>query len=354
MRISIAMIENYNFSRDPVALGMRGFADAARKLEDLGFDRIISPETAGHDPFLPLMIAAEHTDRIDLATGIAVAFPRPPLIVAQMAWDLQRFSGGRFHLGLGTQVKKHNELRYGVPWTAPPAERMREYVQCLRAIFETFQDSDNPRHFEGQHYRFSMLPPVFTPRPIAHPHIPIHMAAVNQHMSRLGGELFDGVFAHPVCTPKYMKEVMLPTIEEGAKKAGRKLSDIDVMAAPIIVTGRNAAELEEEMKLHKRRVSFYASTRTYHTVFTVHGWNELGDRLHEMSLEGRWKEMAQLIPDEMAEEFAVSGLLDEIAAKLKERWSGLASTLSFPTDFPLETPEDRKRAREIIDAVHAM
>jgi probable F420-dependent oxidoreductase len=348
------MIENYSFSREPVSMGMPGLADTARKLEDVGFDRIISPETAGHDPFLPLLIAAEHTDRIELGTGIAVAFPRSPLVVAQMSWDLQRFSGGRFHLGLGTQVKGHNERRYGVPWTAPPAQRMREYVQCLRAIFETFQDSKNPRHFEGEHYRFSMLPPVFTPLPSEHPHIPIHTAAVNQHMSRLGGELFDGVFAHPVCTARYMREVMLPTIEEGAKKAGRKLSDIDIMAAPIIVTGRNADELQEEMKLHKRRVSFYASTRTYHTVFEVHGWNELGNRLHEMSLEGRWKEMAQLIPDEMAEEFAIVGLVDEIAPKLKERWGGLVSTLSFPTDFPLATPEDQKRAREIIDAVHEM
>ena len=188
VRVGIALIESYRFSSDPKELGIGGLAARARRIEELGFDGILSSETAGHDPFFPLLIAAEHTTRVRLSTGVAIAFPRAPMVVAQMAWDLQRLSAGRFTLGLGTQVKGHNERRYGVPWTGAPGPRMREYVACLRAIFQSFQHPEAPRWFEGAHYRFSMLPPVFAPEPIEHPQIPIHIAAVNPYMSRLAGE----------------------------------------------------------------------------------------------------------------------------------------------------------------------
>jgi len=352
MRVGIALIETYSFTRHPVSLGISGLAAAARRLEDLGFDGIISSETAGHDPFFPLLIAAEHTTRVRLATGIAVSFPRSPMVVAQMAWDLQRLSDGRFRLGLGTQVKGHNERRYGTPWTTAPGPRMREYILCLRAIFRTFQDREHPTWFEGAHYQFTMLPPVFSPPAIAHPHVPIDLAAVNPYMSRLAGELCDGVFAHPVCTARYLREVMLPTVAAGAKLAGRAPERVDVIGAPIVVTGRNAAELAEERQLLRRRVAFYASTRSYHPVFAVHGWQDLGLRLHAMSLEGRWKEMVALIPDEMAEEFATIGLADEIGEKLAERWGGLLTTINLPTDFPLAGPEDERRVRDLIDTLH--
>ena len=351
MRVGIAMIEGYRFTREPVFLGFQGLAETARKLEALGFDGIISSETAGHDPFVPLLVAAEHTRRVGLATGVAVSFPRSPMSVAQMAWDLQRLSDGRFALGLGTQVKGHNERRYGTPWTGPPGPRMREYIQCLQSIFETFQNRDDPRFFEGEHYRFTLLPPVFSPEPIAHPRIPIHIAAVNAYMSRLAGELCAGVFAHPVCTARYLREVMLPTVEAGAQKAGREPSEIEIIGAPIIVTGKNAAELREERQLLKRRVAFYASTRTYARVFEVHGWQELGTRLHALSLENRWDDMVKLIPDEMADEFATIGPIDEIGPRLRERWGGLLTTLNFPTDFPLATPEDEARMQEILAAL---
>ena len=336
MRVGIALIESYSFTLHSRALGIAGIAAEARRREALGFDGIISSETAGHDPFLPLLIAAEHTQRVTLATGVVVSFPRAPMVVAQTAWDLQRLSGGRFQLGLGTQVKGHNERRYGVPWTSAPGPRMREYLSCLKAIFATFQDRETPTWFEGKHYRFEMLPPVFAPPPIEKPHVPIHLAAVNDYMSALGGELCDGVFAHPVCTAKYLREVMRPAIEAGASKAGRALAAVDIIGAPIIVTGRTREELEAEKQLLKQRVAFYASTRTYHPVFAVHGWQDLGMRLHEMSVEGRWKEMVRMIPDEMAQEFATIGYLDEIGAKLQERWGGILTTLNLPTDFPLE------------------
>jgi probable F420-dependent oxidoreductase len=352
VRVDIALIESYSFASEPKSLGLEGLAAAARRLEDLGFDGILSAETAGHDPFFPLVVAAEHTERIGLRTGIAVAFPRSPMVVAQMAWDLQRFSDGRFRLGLGTQVKGHNERRYGVPWTAPPGPRMREYLLCLRAIFETFQNREKPSYFEGEHYKFTMLPPVFSPSPIDHPEIPIQIAAVNPYMSRLGGELADGVFAHPVCTAKYIREKMIPMMEKGARKAGRSLSDLDIIGAPIIVTARDAAEMEKERHLLKRRVAFYASTRTYHPVFEVHGWNDLGMRLHAMSLENRWDEMVELIPDEMAEAFGTIAPVEEIGERLKEIWSGILTTMILPTDFPLDTPEDARRARGIVEILH--
>jgi len=345
------MIEGYRFTREVTSLGFEGLAATARKIEALGFDGIISSETAGHDPFFPLLIAAEHTERVGLMTGVAVSFPRSPMAVAQMAWDLQRLSAGRFALGLGTQVKGHNERRYGTPWTGPPGPRMREYILCLQAILRTFQNRDEPSFFEGEHYRFTMLPPVFSPEPIEHPRIPIHIAAVNTYMARLAGEVCDGVFAHPVCTARYMREVMLPSIEAGARKAGRDVSEIEIIGAPIIVTGRNAEELREERELLKRRVAFYASTRTYARVFEVHGWQELGLRLHRLSLENRWDEMVKLIPDEMAEEFATVAPLDEIGPRLKQRWEGILSTINFPTDFPLATPDDEKGAREILKAL---
>ncbi len=352
MKVGIALIESYSFTENPVSLGVAGIAKAARRIEDLGFDGIISCETAGHDPFFPLLIAAEHTQRVTLSTGVAVAFPRSPMVVAQMAWDLQRFSAGRFQLGLGTQVKGHNERRYGVPWTAPPGPRMRDYLHCVQAIFKTFQNSKQPTYFEGRHFRYTMSPPVFTGQPIAHPHIPIHVAAVNDYMSRLGGELADGVFAHPVCTARYIREVMLPQVEAGARKAGRPLSAIDIVGAPIIVTGRNRDEIEREKKLLKQRVAFYASTRTYHPVFAVHGWQDLGMRLHALSREQKWDEMVRLIPDAMAEEFGTIGALDEIGARLKERWGGILTTINLPTDLPLRTPADERSVRALLDILH--
>jgi probable F420-dependent oxidoreductase len=352
MRVGIALIESYSFTAEPVSLGIDGIATAARKLEDLGFDGIISSETAGHDPFFPLLLAAEHTRRVTLATGVAVAFPRSPMVVAQMAWDLQRFSGGRFRLGLGTQVKGHNERRYGTPWTAPPGPRMREYILCIKAIFKTFQDNRQPTYFDGRHFKYTMSPPVFTAGPIEHPHIPIHLAAVNDYMSRLGGELCDGVFAHPACTARYVREVMLPRVDAGARKAGRTLSDIDIIGAPIVVAGRNADELARERQLLKRRLAFYGSTRTYHPIFEIHGWHDLGPRLHTLSLENKWEEMVKLIPDEMAEEFGTIGHLDEIGSKLRERWGGILTTINLPTDFPLRTPEDETRVRKMLETLH--
>lgn len=351
VRVGIALIESYRFSSDPQELGIAGLAARARRIEEVGFDRILSSETAGHDPFFPLLVAAEHTERVRLSTGVAIAFPRAPMVVAQMAWDLQRLSRGRFTLGLGTQVKGQSERRYGVPWTSAPGPRLAEYVACLRAIFHSFQHPGEPRWFEGKHYRFDLLPPVFRPEPLEHPQLPIHIAAVNLYMSRLAGEACDGVFAHPICTPRYVREVMLPTVHAGARSAGRSATAVEIVHAPIVVTGRDRSELEREKALHRRRVAFYASTRTYHPVFELHGWKDLGTRLHALSLEGRWDEMTKLVPEELAAEFATIAPLDELGDALREKWSGLLTTLNLPTDLPLAGAEDRRRVRALVETL---
>ena len=325
-------------------------AAAARQIEELGFDGLTTPE-AGHDPFLPLAIAAEHTSRVSLGTNVAIAFPRSPMSVAQTAWDLQQLSAGRFKLGLGTQVKGHNERRYGTPWTGPPGPRLREYLLCLKAIFATFQNGTKPQYFEGEHYKFTMLPPFFNPGPIDHPHVPLYISGLNPYMARLAGELCDGLRLHPLATLPFTKEVVLPAIEAGARKAGRAVSDVDIVGSPFLVTGRDEGELEAGKRGAKQQIAFYSSTRTYHAVLEYHGWGEVGRKLHEMSLEGKWGEMAPLISDEMLDAFAVVAPLDELVPRVRERWGGVLDTLFL--GLPPAAQEDESRLREIIEALKA-
>ncbi|MBI1886724.1 MAG: TIGR03617 family F420-dependent LLM class oxidoreductase [Chloroflexi bacterium] len=317
-------------------------AEWAKRVEDTGFDGVITPET-GHDPFFPLLIAAEHTRRMTLGTGVAIAFPRSPFVVAQIAWDLQQFSGGRFLLGLGTQVKGHNERRYSTPWPAPPGRRLKEYILCLRSIFTTFQNGARP-DFQGRHYQFTLISPFFNPGAIQHPHIPIYISAVNAYMCRLAGELCDGIRLHGFNTLKYTREVILPNLEAGAKKAGRALSDIDIVGAGFIVAGRNEEEIERAKQPVKQQIAFYGSTRTYMPVLEAHGWGEAGMQLHRLSMEGRWQDMTSLITDEMVDEFAVVGTPEEIVPKLKERWGGIITSVTFGLGLPDGDQGERLRA----------
>ena len=326
---------------------IEGLARAARRIEEIGFDGVTTPE-AGHDPFLPLMIAAEHTKRITLGTNVAIAFPRSPFVTAQIAWDLQRLSNGRFKIGLGSQVKGHNERRYSTPWTGPPGPRMREYVECLKAIFQTFQEGTKPS-YQGEHYRFTLISPFFNPGPIEHPHVPIYISALNTYMARLAGELCDGVLLHPLGSHRYTKEVVVPAIEAGARKAGRRPSDIDIVAAPFVITGKDQAAVDAALNPVRQQIAFYSSTRTYHTVLDFHGWNELGPQLHALSIEGKWQEMMGLVSDEMLHEIATIGTYDEIAGKLKERWGGVCDTM-----FLALGPQAWQDETQIGDLVNAL
>ena len=321
----------------------------AGRAEDLGYEGVIAHE-AGHDPFLPLLVAAEHSQRLTLSTGVAIAFPRSPFVTAQLAWDLQSFSRGRFLLGLGTQVKGHNERRYSTPWTGPPGPRLREYITCLRAIFKAFQNGTRP-NFVGQHYQFTLIVPFFNPGAIDHPDIPIYVSAVNKYITRLAGELCQGVHLHPFTTLKYTREVLLPNLEAGTRKTGRQLLDIDLVGSPFVACGKNEEEIEKAKLTVKQRIAFYGSTRTYLPVLETHGWGETGLRLHRLSVEGKWEEMTGLISDDMMDAFAIVGTYDEIVPKLRERWNDTLSSLSF--DLPADTPTEEERLKAMVQALKA-
>ncbi|MBI4011760.1 MAG: TIGR03617 family F420-dependent LLM class oxidoreductase [Candidatus Rokubacteria bacterium] len=308
----------------------------ARDAEALGFDGLWTSETR-HDPFLPLALAAEHTRRPSLGTAIAVAFPRSPTVVAHAAWDLQAASGGRLILGLGTQVKGHNERRFSVPWTAP-GPRLRDYIRALRAIWECWQTGGRI-DFRSEHYSITLMTPFFAPGPIEHPRIPIYVAAVNAYNLRLGGELCEGVHLHPFHSVKYLREFALPHIEAGLAKSGRRRSDITLATSVFMVTGRTPAERTQARDLARGQIAFYASTRTYEPVLAAHGWQDLMPRLHRKSVEGDWAGMASLVTDEMLATFAVEAPLDGLAEALRARYAGLLDRLA--PYLPLETPTER-------------
>jgi len=320
-------------------------ADTARRLESLGFDGVAAPET-GHDPFLPLAIAASCTERVRLGTNVAVAFPRSPMVTAQCAWDLQQFSKGRFNLGLGSQVKAHNERRYSTPWPSGPGPRMREYLQCLKAIFASFQNPKKPTFFEGEHYKFTLLPQFFNPGPIEHPHVPLYAAAVNAYMAKMAGELCDGLRLHPIATFRFTREVLLPAVADGARAAGRDAVSFDMVGAPFFAVGRTSADVEKARDTVRTQISFYASTPAYQAVLTHHGWDEVGKKLHTLSVKQQWAEMPKLITDEMLDEWVISATYDELAATLHSRLAGIFQT--FMLVLPPEAQRDNDLLRELV------
>jgi probable F420-dependent oxidoreductase len=346
MRVEVGLMA-HPFHEKPEWPGIEGIGAAARQAEDAGFDGVLVPEAGGHDPFFPLLIAAANTSRVTLRSGVAVAFPRSPLVMAQTAWDLQHFSAGRFELGLGTQVKGQNERRYAAPWTAPPGPRLREYLLCMQAMFDTFRTGGAPRVFQGTHYQFSLMPEFFNPGPIAHPRVPIYIAAVNRYMCRLAGELCDGIFPHPICTALFVRETMLPAIDAGARKAHRPVSEVGILISPMIATGRTEAEVERKKRFLKQRLGFYASTRSYHAPVALHGYLDVGQRLFQLSMAGKWREMIDLVSDQMLDDFATVATCDELGAKLKARWGGVASVLHL--DLPPEVRNDGSAVRRILD-----
>jgi probable F420-dependent oxidoreductase len=298
----------------------------AKAAEEAGFDALWSAESS-HDPFLPLALAAANTDRMKLGTSIAVAFPRSPMVTAMAAWDLAEFSGGRFILGLGPQVKGHNERRFSVAWEAP-GPRLREYILSLRAIWDCWQNG-TPLNFVGTHYRFTLMTPFFAPSPMPHARIPIYIAGVNEYMCRLAGELCDGLHVHPFHSVKYLSELVLPNIEAGLAKGARKRKDIQLSTALFVVAGDTPDEIEAAKDPVRQQISFYASTRTYRGVLDAHGWGDISEKLNHLSVRGDWAGMADLITDEMLEVYAVSGKWSEIAEKVKRRYEGILDRLSF-------------------------
>jgi len=321
--------------------------EVGQAAEDLGFDGLWTSETK-HDSFLPLAVAAGGTRRIDLGTSIAIAFSRSPMVTAQISWDLQNLSGGRFILGLGTQVKAHITRRFGMPWDRPAA-RLKDYILALRAIWESFQTEGSLNH-EGEFYRHTLMTPFFNPGPIEHPNIPIYIAGVNTRLATLAGELCDGFHVHPFHTPEYVEQVVKPAIAEGAGKESRVPEDVTLATSVFVVTGENEKETEDQREKMRAQAAFYASTPTYRTVLDVHGWGEVGEKLGELARNKQWDEMPNLITDEMLNIFAVEAAPDEVGPALKERYEGLVDRVALYVPFVPGEKDEFWRAA--IDTVH--
>jgi probable F420-dependent oxidoreductase len=298
----------------------------ARRIEALGYDGLYSAETQ-HDPFFPLLLAAEQTERLDLATAIAVAFPRSPTHLAHIGHDLQRFSKGRFILGLGSQVKAHIEKRFSAQFSQPAA-RMRELILATRAIWRTWEE-DEPLRFEGDFYRLTLMTPFFNPGPSGFGPPRIFLAAVGERMTEVVGEVCDGMFVHGFSTEKYMRETTLPALERGLAKSGRTRSDIQLSFPTFIVTGETDEEWQKADAAVREQIAFYGSTPAYRPVLETHGWGEVQDELNALSKRGAWKEMGKVITDDILDAFAVRGSADEIPGLVMARYGDLVDRLSF-------------------------
>jgi len=329
--------------RSAPKLDLSSVPRGAHEIEEMGFDGMTTGELKT-DPFIPLALGATTTERITLTPTVAIAFPRSPTVTAMMSWDLQTLSRGRFILGLGTQVKGHIERRYGMLWH-PPVPALREYIRAVRAVWDCWQNG-TPLKVQGQYYNLSLMVPLFNPGPIEHPRIPIQVAAVNKLISQLAGEVCDGIRPHPITTPKYISEVMLPSVAVGAQRAGRQLEDFQVAISPLVGVADNDEELASRLSDIRARIAFYASTRTYRPVFETHGWGGLVDQLHELSVKQRWDEMPSRVPDEVVETIAVVGAYDTIAQKILARYGAFATRIKF--SLPVRTPADRERLCAVV------
>ena len=309
----------------------------ARAAEEMGFDCLWTSETQ-HNPFLPCALIAEHSQKMEFGTAIAVSFARSPADLAYTAWDLAAQSKGRFILGLGTQVKGHIEKRFGMPWPESPVNKLREQIQVIRSFWDCWQNGTK-LNFNGEYYKIRLMSPFFNPGPLpplSSPPlaggterglIPIYIAGVNTGLARLAGEVCDGFHAHPFNSPRYLREVILPAIEDGLAKAGRKREDISVSVTAFVAT------TPEEENFARAQISFYASTPSYRSVFALHGWEDVAEKLSAHAAKGEWGEMFGLITDEILRTFCLVTDSDSLPAKLRERYLGIADRLTLYTPF---------------------
>jgi probable F420-dependent oxidoreductase len=313
----------------------------ARAAEAAGFDAAWTTETQ-HNPFLPLPLIAEHTTRLRFGTAVAIGFARSPVTLAHVAWDLAEQSGGRFVLGLGTQVKPHIERRFGLPWPASPVGKLRELILGLRAVWHTWQTGER-LNFRGEYFKLTLMTPFFSPPSMPHAPIPIYIAGVNTGLARLAGELCDGYHVHPLHSPAYLRDVIRPAIAAGAAKAGRALEAIALSGSVMVAT--NPAERE----FTRQQIAFYASTPSYRPLLSHHGWESVGEALSGLAARGDWAAMPAQVSDEMLATFSVSGPLAELAAPLRERYAGLLDRITLYRPFvPGEADEAWQRlAREL-------
>jgi probable F420-dependent oxidoreductase len=318
-----------------VSSQLANIAKAASTLERRGYDCCWTAEI-NHDPFLPLVLAAEHTTNIELGTSIAVAFARNPMSVANIGWDLQAYSQGRFLLGLGSQVQAHIEKRFSMPWSQP-VRRMREFVLALHEIWSCWRDGTK-LGFEGDFYTHKLMTPMFTPEPQPHAFPKIFVAAVGEAMTEMCGEVADGMLAHAFTTKRYFEEVTTPALLRGMQRAGRQRSEFALSAPIFVVTGNDESELAAGAVGTRKQIAFYGSTPAYRKVLELHGWGELHTELHRLSRAGEWDAMGSLIDDGILEAFAVVAPLDEVADKIRDRCDGVIDRVLV--GFPSSVPED--------------
>ncbi len=297
----------------------------AKAAEQIGFDALWTQETQ-HDPFLPCALIAEHTSHLRVGTAIAVSFARSPANLAYIAWDLAAQSNGRFILGLGTQVKAHIERRFGQPWPESPVKKLREQIEVIRAFWECWQNGTK-LNYRGEYYKITLMSPFFNAGPIEHPNIPIYIAGVNTGLAKLAGELCEGFHAHPFHSLKYLREVILPAIEEGAQQERRKREDVSVSVTAFVAT------TPDEMEFARAQIAFYASTPSYRPVMALHGWEDIAEKLSAHAARGEWAEMPALITDDMLGEFCLLTKEDRLAQELKQRYDGVADRLALYTAF---------------------
>jgi probable F420-dependent oxidoreductase len=326
--------------------------DAAQKraeeIEAAGYDGAWTFEAA-NDAFFPLAFAAAATKRIEIGTNIAVAFARTPFSMAQVAWDLQRYSNGRLRLGLGTQVRAHVERRFSAAFDHPAA-RVTDYIRCMRAIWDTFQNGSRP-DYDGPFYRFKVINPMFNPGPIERPDIPVYLAGVNPRMCRAAGEVADGFHVHPMHSVSYLKEVVLPALDEGAKTRGLSVDDLELYSPVFVITGETQAETAAMEQSVRRQISFYGSTPSYAALLRHHGFDGLSKQLNGLMRESKFDEMARAVPDALLEEVAVICPPAELGARLRERYDGILDRLSLYMAMTGEIGFNRWD--ELIAAIHA-
>ncbi|HET6953605.1 MAG TPA: LLM class F420-dependent oxidoreductase [Acidimicrobiales bacterium] len=310
--------------------GLASAREAAAQQEKRGYDGLWTAETS-HDPFFPLLLAAQDTERVDLGTSIAVAFARNPMTLAQTAWDLQAASGGRFVLGLGSQIKAHITRRFSMPWSHP-APRMREMILAIRAIWACWNEGTK-LDFRGDFYTHTLMTPFFNPGPNPHGDARIFLAGVGGLMTEVAGEVADGFICHGFTTRRYLEEVTLPSLEAGRAKAGKTMEGFELTGPMFVVTGRDEEEMAKAADGVRSQIAFYGSTPAYRKVLELHGWGDLQDELNRLSKDGRWGDMGSLVDDEILEAFAVVAPLDEVAAGLLRRWGGLLDRISFYTPY---------------------
>jgi probable F420-dependent oxidoreductase len=329
-----------------MAGGLGAVPTVARELEELGYDGAFSAETA-HDPFFPLLLAAEHTERLELITGIAVAFARNPMTLANIGYDLQSYSRGRFVLGLGSQIKAHIEKRFSMPWSHPAA-RMRELILAMRAIWACWND-DEKLDFRGEFYRHTLMTPFFNPGPNAYGAPRVFLAAVGERMTEVAGEVADGILLHGFTTERYVREVSLPALERGWARSGKQRSDFEVSGPMFVVTGTNEEELERARQGTKQQIAFYGSTPAYRGVLELHGWGDLQGELNRLSKQGDWVTMGDLVSDEILETFAVVAEPEDVPRELLARYGDVVDRVSFYAPYK----SDPERWSKVLDGFRA-